>query len=104
MSDGDLYTGITSASQRSRREEVNQDKLEKKARLLPVAEIIKQAIQDEKDKVSNVKDFLVSTSTTPEEMKADIMARQRYLVYLEQFNNKINVILKAEPIKRAKDE
>jgi hypothetical protein len=104
MSDGDLYTGITSASQRTRREQVNQDKLEKKARLLPVAEIIKKAIQDEKAQVANVRDFVVTTSTTDAEMRADIMARQRYLTYLDQFNNKINVILKAEPIKGAKDE
>lgn len=97
MSDGDLYTGITSASQRTLRQRANEEKLVKQSKLLPVAELIFNEIEKEKTKAKDVTDFITDLKTTPEELKADILARKRYIDTLTQLQNRFRVILKAKP-------
>lgn len=90
--DSSLYTGTTSASFKTRQLERKEDKQEKRAKLLPSAEIVFNAIKSEMDGVMMVTS--VDIGKDPQVLMVDLLARQKYVIYLKGLQNKLDIILR----------
>lgn len=101
--DSVLYTGVTSASSRAvaaKRAESQQEKQEKRGKLLPVAELINKTIQKELDMVCDVKGFVLGTEVPEENIKADLLARKMNYEFIVRFHSTINNLLREPKAKK----
>lgn len=105
--DSVLYTGQTSASFGSRpqplRSDKRDEKIEKRTKLLPAAEIINEVIASEKRLVTEQLIRLpIDMKTTDEDVKSTLLAVQMNLAFIDRIHNKINNIMREQPSKPRK--
>ncbi len=91
-----LYTGATSASFKSRKEEVHQEKIEKKGVITPAAKIVFDLIEKEKVNVCDIRSLIVDRTTAEDDVKAELLARKLYTTYLSELRNKLKIILRTK--------
>jgi len=100
-----LYTGMTSQSRSTeRRKEAKQEKAEKRAKLLPFAEIVNDIIEKEKVTQSDVKSFVLE-GVTQDDLLIEMKVRQRLVERLSSVQGRIaNIMHSPEKIKEAQDD
>lgn len=97
----DLYTGANSGSFRNYRatklkKKVSEDKELKKGKLTPAYELIHEAIDREIKKVQSVEFLMVESTTVNDDLKAELVARRKYIQYLRLLDSGIKNILKEQ--------
>lgn len=97
--DSVLYTGANSASlsvekEQPVRREAHQEKQEKRAKLLPAAQLVMDAIDKEKVRVRDIRELDVENMFADEHFKAELMARKKYITYLENLKNHMENVLR----------
>lgn len=100
--DAYLYTGVTSVSNEPKapRELQKESKEEAKRKLKPAAEVVLEAIEKERQVICDIRTFVLDRKTTEQEVNTDLLARKKYLDYLNQLEQKINTIMADKPKKR----
>lgn len=96
-----LYSGITSVSKRTKRDVVNEEKVEKKQKLTPASKIVFDLIEKEKEKVTDITNFVLEASTPDADIKAILLARKLYREHLIGLQNQLQIIMKAKPRKKS---
>jgi hypothetical protein len=101
MTNDDLYTGSNSGSfgnykAAEQREELVKEKREKKSQLIPAYELVQELIEKEVANVKDVSFLYVDTYVLPEELNAEIIARRRYLNYLNALSTKLASLLREQ--------
>jgi hypothetical protein len=92
-----LYTGATSASFKSRKEDIHQEKIEKKGAITPAAKVVLDFIEQEKVNVCDIRSLVLDRTTDEEDIKAELLARKLYTAYLSELQNKLKIILRTKP-------
>ena len=97
--DAILYPGSSSASFSSTKvEQALKDRRDakevKRNKLKPSAEIVFALIKSEMDSVMSVVNMDVEKATDERLFMAEIMARKKYVVYLKNLQNKLDIILR----------
>lgn len=95
----DLYTGSNSGSFGNYRatklkKKASEEKQVKKGKLVPAYELIIGAINKEIEDVKNIEFLLVDVQTPEEHLKAELVARRRYIGYLNNLKSTIKNALK----------
>lgn len=108
-SDSILNTGSSSASFGSVREqqvraEKREEKIEKRAALLPAGEIVKAEIQKEIDEISNINYLEIESMLTDEHFKSELMARKKLVEKLVALRNRFDNLLRDHSKKEGDDE
>ena len=99
--DSFLNTGMTSSSTEPKtpREKQVKEKEEARLKLKPAADVVLEAIDIEKIKVTNLNSLPPVSDMSVESIKHELMARQLYLSYLSSLETKIKGILADKPKK-----
>lgn len=97
-----LYSGSTSASFTTVKEQPSLKKrrdvaYEKKQVLKPSADIIFQEIEAEKKAAMYIKNIDISSSPDEKMFMIEMMARQKYVEYLDRLKVKMQNVLKDKP-------
>lgn len=100
--DGILYTGATSASfsspkeqeLKSKQEVAKQERLDTQHKLKPAAEPVLALIEKHKAKVKSIEEFAVEDMITNEHFQSEVMARKKFYQFLLQFEQEIKIALK----------
>ena len=95
----DLYTGANSGSFGNYRatklkQKASEDKEQKKGKLIPAYELIIGAIDKEIADVKSIEFLLVDIQTPDEHLKAELVARRRYIGYLTNLKSTLKNTLK----------
>lgn len=101
LNDSFLNTGMTSASSEPKtpREAQAEAKEQDRQKLKPAAQVVLDAIELERSKVTDIRSFIDASADT-ETIKHELMARQLYLSYLNSLEAKIKNILAEKPVKK----
>jgi uncharacterized protein (DUF4415 family) len=98
--DSILYTGASSASFATTREDPirklrSEQKAERQTKLTPAAEVVAEVIASEKALITHeLAQLPLNVSTTTEDVKQLLMAYQRNLRFIDNFQTKINNALR----------
>ncbi len=100
--DSILNTGMTSASFASpkekelkqKRKEEQEEKQRKKLTLQPSADIVLDLITKHRDKVKSIEEFEVEQMVSDEHFKSEVMARKKFVQFLNLFEQEIKIALK----------
>lgn len=101
-----LYTGQTSASfshEDPIRQAIREQKKEIRGQLKPAAVVVFAEIKAEMEKVMNITQIDISGAKDEKTFMIEMMARQKYVAYLKQLQNKLDNILR-EPRKAKQTE
>lgn len=96
-SDELLYSGQTSAS--TPREVQAEKKEQDRIKLKPAADVVLEALAEERTKVTDIRSLVTEIKLPPEELSIELKARQLYLSYLNSLEFKIQQTLKEKPKK-----
>lgn len=96
--DSMLYAGSSSAAFTHKEQDVVKNrrdkKHEKKQQLQPVAEFIFQEIENEKKSVMYIKNIDITNVQDEKMFMVEMMARRKYVDYLDQLKLKLTIILR----------
>jgi hypothetical protein len=97
--DSILYAGSSSASFGSPKEQqirtdIRENKREKRAKLQPAAEVVFAEIKSEMDSVMFIQNIAVEEATDERMFMIEVMARKKYVTYLKNLQNKLDIILR----------
>lgn len=99
-STSDLYTGTNSGSFGNARTEqrlnVVNDKREKRSQLIPAYELVVEFIDKEIAKTSSLESLLVETYVPEDQLKEELIARRRYLEYLNGLKANLGNLLRGQ--------
>lgn len=99
--DGILWSGQTSASRITEKlEERKREKLKKREKLSPAADVVFEYINKEKQNIQAQLLNYIQTDTNDENLKSTLLALKFYNTYLTTLQNNLRNILRKE----AKDE
>lgn len=100
--DAYLYTGINSVSNEPKtpRELQKESKEEAKRKLKPAAEVVLEAIEKERQAVCDIRTLVMDSNPTEQEANTELIARQKFLAYLNGLESKIKTIMADKPKKR----
>lgn len=95
----DMYTGSNSGSFNNYRatklkKELAEDKERKKAQLTPAYQIVHELVEKEIANVQSIEYLLVDIQTPDEMLKAELVARRRYIAYLKAFESVLKKTLR----------
>jgi hypothetical protein len=98
--DSILNTGSSSASfgttqEQKIRVDKREQKIEKRAGLLPAGEIVRAEIQKEIDEVRSIDYLNIESMLTDEHFKSEMMARKKFLEKLIALQNRFDNILRS---------
>jgi len=104
--DSILYGGSSSASfsstqEQKIRKEKREEKEDKRGKLKPVAEIVMKELDTEMQSVMFIQNIDIANSKDEKMLMIEMMARQKYVEYIKQLKNKLDIILR-EPKKPKK--
>lgn len=96
----DLYTGANSGSFNNARTEqratIVDTKKKQRSQLVPAYELVAEFIAIEKAKVANIEYLFVDGYVPDKELNAELIARRRYLAYLNGLDAKLASLLRGE--------
>lgn len=98
-----LYTGATSASYATRKEAANKAKLEKKAVLTPVAELVISEIQKERSVIANEIGNIIHVDMSETDVKATVLGLRLADQRLSLLQTRLQNILKSKPLPKRKE-
>ena len=106
--DAILYAGSSSVSFGTTKEqsivkEKREERSEKRGKLKPAAEVVFAEIDKEMESTMNVKNIDISQAVDERMFMVEMMARQKYVEYLQKLQNKLDIILR-EPKIAQEDE
>ena len=104
-----LNTGSTSASfgsvkAQKVREQLTEQKVERRNALRPSGEIVLSELQKDIDEATNINYLEVESMLTDEHFRAELMARKKYLQKLIELKNRFNNLLRDPNRKEGEDE
>jgi hypothetical protein len=102
--DAILYAGSSSVSfGKTKEQSIVKDKRdersEKRGKLKPAAEVVFAAIDKEMQDTMNVKNIDISKAENERMFMIEMMARQKYVEYLQLLQNKLDIILREPKLK-----
>lgn len=92
-----LYAGSSSASfthEDPTRKAIREQKKETRGQLKPAAEVVFKEIKSEMEKVMHVTNIDIGGAKDEKAFMIEMMARQKYVAYLKQLQNKLDNILR----------
>lgn len=97
--DSILYSGASSASfghskQQPIRKSKSDEKREKRSRLQPAATVVFEEIEKEKQAVMYLQNIDIESVTDEKMFMVEVMARKKYVEYLQRLQNKLDNILR----------
>jgi len=95
--DSILYPGSSSASfskESKQRKDIKEEKQDKRGKLKPAAEVVFKEIKAEMDSIMFLPNIDIQNSPSPEMFMIEARARQKYVEYLKQLQNKLDNILR----------
>lgn len=96
--DSMLYAGSSSMAFTHKEQEVVKKRRdinhEKKQQLQPAAEVVFQEIENEKKAVMYIKNIDVSNASDEKMFMIEMMARRKYVDYLDQLKLKLTIVLR----------
>jgi len=104
-----LNTGATSASfgsvkAQKVREQLTEQKVERRNALRPSGEIVLGEIQKEIDEVRNIDYLNIEAMLTDEHVRSELMARKKYVEALVRLKNRFDNLLRDPNRKEGEDE
>jgi hypothetical protein len=93
--DSILYTGATSATFRNKKQ-INQEKIQKKAEMIPSAKIVYDLIEKEKQNNADINSLIIRADSSVEDVKSVLLAKKMFDTYLSELQNKLKIILRAK--------
>lgn len=107
MDDSQLYTGTTSSTFTPKPQEVvqkkQQEKQEKRAKLVPSAHIVLEEIDKEITKALNIEELAKTSFVFAKDTEARLEAQHKYVAYLRELKSRMNNILR-EPAKKVETD
>lgn len=105
--DSSLNTGATSASfgvvhEQTVRTEKSEEKKERRTKLQPAADVVFAEIKAEMDSVMFINNIDIANAKDEKMFMVEMMARQKYVKYLKQLQNKLDNILREPKIVKPK--
>jgi hypothetical protein len=91
-----LYTGITSAS--PRRKKNNEEKLSQRDKLKPAAEVVLPIIEKDKQRLGDMLLAIVEATDTPKDLAVKLLAIRMHREWLNKFEQQIKIVLRAKPL------
>lgn len=99
-----LVTGTSSATfNPSRRQKINEEKVEKQNKLRPSAEVVLKEIKKDRDMLGELLLALVDPNSNDDEMRVKLAAVRLHRDWINNFESRIKIILKAKPIKKEQE-
>lgn len=96
-STADLYTGSNSGSfgnaRREQREAIVAEKRERKGKLTPAYDVVREIIDAETARIKDIEYLYVDGYVPEEQLNTELVARRKYLVFLKSLDAKLKQTL-----------